>query len=312
MQVYDLIMLIVLGMSTIFGVIKGLAWQVASLASILVSYIVACNYRVRVAQMIDAQPPWNMFLAMLILYVGTGFVIWVGFRLMSSAIDKIRMKQFDRQLGGLFGFGKGVIFCLLITMFAMTLLGPKQQAAICQSRSGYYMAAFLDKAVVLLPKEVHSTIGEYLARLDHQLKNGQQNPNNLNAPGEGLLPANLEQYLPDQLKNQLPGMSQQNGGGWFGGSQTQTQPNSAPAGFPGLNGIGGMIETATDNLLHSGSSAPQVQPAGNSGFGSVFGNNFGVQNVPTGSGNIDAWSSGLRPTNPNGGAAQLPGSVFPR
>lgn len=234
-QAYDLIMLIVLGMSIIFGAIKGLAWQVASLASIIVSYLVACRYRGQVAEMIDAQPPWNMFLAMLILYVGTGFVIWVGFRLMSSAIDKIRLKEFDRHLGALFGLGKGIIFCLLITMFAMTLLGPKQQSAICQSRSGYYISAILEKAQVILPTEVHSTIGGYLARLDSQLKQGQQGASlepsqNLSDLSDGLkqlIPDSINGLIPQQLNPQQPGMVES-----WKLPNLQPAPAQTPAVFP--------------------------------------------------------------------------------
>ena len=37
MQTYDLVMLAVLGFATIFGFWKGLAWQVASLASLVVA-----------------------------------------------------------------------------------------------------------------------------------------------------------------------------------------------------------------------------------------------------------------------------------
>lgn len=170
MQAYDLVMLVVLGVSTILGAIKGLAWQVASLASIVVSYFVAYRYRFEVAEMIEAKPPWNMFLAMLLLYVGTSFVIWVGFRLMSGFIDRIRLKSFDRHMGALFGLGKGLIFCLLITMFAMTLLGPTQQAAICQSRSGFAITTALDMGLGVLPREIHDVIGPYLARLDEQLR----------------------------------------------------------------------------------------------------------------------------------------------
>ena len=173
MQAYDLIMLIVIGMATIFGAIKGFAWQVASLASILISYLVAYRFKGEVAEMIHAAPPWNQFLAMLILYVGTSFVIWVGFRLLSGAIDKVKLKEFDRHIGAAFGLGKGLIYCLLITMFAMSLLGPKQQTAICQSRSGYYIASALDKGVGILPKEIHDVVGPYLQRLDEKLKNGQ-------------------------------------------------------------------------------------------------------------------------------------------
>lgn len=317
MQAYDLIMLIVLGMSAIFGAIKGLAWQVASLASIIVSYIVACRYRVQVAGMIDTQPPWNMFLAMLILYVGTGFVIWVGFRLMSNVIDKIRLKTFDRHLGALFGLGKGVVFCLLITMFAMTLLGPRQQAAICQSRSGYYISAFLDKAVLILPQEVHSTIGEYLARLDNQLKQGQQNPvplddngNNggmFNTPNLSNLSNGLQQLIPDQLNNLLP---QTNPSAWPNGVNQPTTNNQAngQSGFPGLGGLG----------------SPSFGSGQANGFGansgmtpSTSGSNFGT-GFPPGNGTS---STGLRPSGSNNnsgvgsgnwGAAELPGSVFPR
>ncbi len=169
MQAYDLIMIIVLACATILGAIKGFAWQVASLASIVVSYLVAVNFRFDLAKMIQAAPPWNMFLAMLILYVGTSFVIWVAFRLLSGVIDGVRLKEFDRHLGAAFGLAKGALFCLLITMFAMTLLGPKQQEAICQSRSGYYIASALDNASGILPKEIHDVVGPYLARLDEKL-----------------------------------------------------------------------------------------------------------------------------------------------
>ena len=174
MQAYDLIMLIVLGMATIFGAIKGFAWQVASIASVIISYLVAYRFRFDMAEMIQAKPPWNQFLAMLILYVGTSFVIWVAFRLLSGAIDRVRLKEFDRHLGAGFGLAKGLIYCLLITMFAMSLLGPNQQTAICQSRSGYYIAKALDRGVGILPKEIHEVVGPYLENLDSKLKNGQQ------------------------------------------------------------------------------------------------------------------------------------------
>ncbi len=169
MQAYDLLMLIVIGMATIFGAIKGFAWQVASLASVIVSYIVAYRFRFEVAEMIQAKPPWNQFLAMLILYVGTSFVIWVGFRLLSGAIDRVRLKEFDRHLGAGFGFAKGLLYCLLITMFAMSLLGPRQQSAICQSRSGYYISVALDRGVGVLPKEIHDVVEPYLTGLDDKL-----------------------------------------------------------------------------------------------------------------------------------------------
>ncbi len=233
MQAYDLIMLIVIGMATIFGAIKGFAWQVASLASILISYLVAYRFKGQVAEMIRAAPPWNQFLAMLILYVGTSFVIWVGFRLLSGAIDQVKLKEFDRHIGAAFGLGKGFIYCLLITMFAMSLLGPKQQTAICQSRSGYYITSALDKGVGILPKEIHDVVGPYLRQLDEKLKNGQNG-----------FPIANDTNWSNGLQS-LPGMSNQSAGQGAGNSwdlgqlipnmlQGQSQGNpSAVNQYPG-------------------------------------------------------------------------------
>jgi membrane protein required for colicin V production len=186
MQVYDLVMLIVLVASVLFGAIKGFAWQLAALSSILVSYFVAYRFRYSVAEHIDAQPPWNLFLAMLLLYVASSLVIWVGFRLVSRTIDRVRLREFDRHLGAIFGGLKGVIYCLLLTMFAMSLLGPQQQVAIVHSRSGFYISKILAAAGGVLPREIDQIVGPHLARLEEQLRPGQHSGEGADGwPGEG-------------------------------------------------------------------------------------------------------------------------------
>ena len=173
MQTYDIIMLIILASAAIFGAIKGFAWQVASLASIVVSYFVANYFRHDVAKHINAQPPWNVFLAMLLLYFGTSLAIWLVFRMISSSIDKIRLKEFDRQLGAGFGLLKGAVLCCIVTMFAMTLLGPNQKTFIARSRSGQYIAQALAHAGSIMPPEVKEVIGPYIANVERQLEQGR-------------------------------------------------------------------------------------------------------------------------------------------
>ena len=297
MQAYDLIMLIVLGMATIFGAIKGFAWQVASLASILISYLVAYRFRGQVSEMIHAAPPWNQFLAMLILYVGTSFVIWVGFRLLSGAIDKVKLKEFDRHIGAAFGLAKGLIYCLLITMFAMSLLGPKQQSAICQSRSGYYIASALDKGVGILPKEIHDVVGPYLEQLDQKLKNGQNglptsNDSNDSNWASGLpgLPSSIDQptgqgtgsgwdlgqLIPNVLQGQpsQPNTQPSTLGGSFQGNPTQILPNNLlPPGYPPTNNPSQNFQQPSyPQIGNSNDSNSVFPPAGN--FAPPSGNGF--------------------------------------
>src|SRR5436190_11638604 len=111
MQSYDIIMLIVLGAAALFGAWKGLAWQVASFASLFASYFVASQFRTQVAAQLassfQAPAPWNMFLAMLILFLGTSLVVWIGFAFIRGVIDKFKLKEFDRHVGALLGLVKG-------------------------------------------------------------------------------------------------------------------------------------------------------------------------------------------------------------
>lgn len=331
MQAYDLIMLIVLAMATIFGAIKGFAWQVASFASIIVSYVVAYRFRFDVAEMIQAKPPWNLFLAMLILYVGTSFVIWVAFRLFSGMIDRVRLKEFDRHLGAAFGLAKGLVYCLLITMFAMSLLGPNQQAAICQSRSGYYIATALDRGVGVLPKEIHDVVGPYLANLDNKLKNGQTGQPYDPSQGTGLgglmeglggLGGSLGDGLGGQLGEQLnnlqsgvmpPAMSDalgdlQNGlGNVQSGLQNGAQipggqvPQFPSNGWPSNSG-GSIFPPGTDSGL-GGQQLPQF-PAG------TFPPPLNSSLPPLGGGSPGGMQSGtLRPANQQ---AQQPSFGVPR
>lgn len=170
MQAYDIIMLIVLGVTTLIGFRKGLAWQIASVAAIVVSYVVAVQFRDVVADKIAADPPWNTFLAMLILYVATSFLIWAVFQLVRGFIDRAKLNEFDQQLGAIFGLAKGVLLCVIITLFAVTLLGDRSRQQIIQSRSGLYIARLLDKADHVMPEELHDLLHPYLHRLDERLE----------------------------------------------------------------------------------------------------------------------------------------------
>jgi membrane protein required for colicin V production len=295
-QAYDLIMLIVLGMSTIFGAIKGFAWQVASLASIIISYLVAYRFRFQVAEMIHATPPWNLFLAMLILYVGTSFVIWVGFRLLSGMIDQVKLKEFDRHLGAAFGLGKGLIYCLLITMFAMSLLGPRQQTAICQSKSGYYIASALDKGIGILPREIHDVVGPYLARLDEKLKDGR---NGVPAGGNDPLWNNGLPSLPSGSNFELPGFgaqsAQQTGQGGF--------PATAGPSSGGWN-LGGLLPNSVQNQDPNAQYPPYQYPSAAFGTGDQ-GSVPNVYPLPAANGFSGGYDGATQ-------SAQQPGYVFPR
>jgi membrane protein required for colicin V production len=106
---------------------------------------------------------------MLIVYLATSAAIWLLFRVVAGAIDRVKLKEFDRQVGGLFGAAKGVLWCVVITFFAVTM-SPSAREMVLRSRSGYYIAVLIDRAELVMPAEVRDVLHPYLERLDHELE----------------------------------------------------------------------------------------------------------------------------------------------
>ncbi len=167
-QPYDLVMLAVLAMATLFGLWKGMAWQVASLASLVVSFLVAARMSGQVAPMISAQEPWNRFIAMLLLYLATSAAIWLAFRIVARIIDRIRLKDFDRPVGAMFGLAKGALLCLVITFFAVTLSESLRQTVL-NTYSGRTIARVIKQTSPIMPPEVRNVLGVYIDQLDRRL-----------------------------------------------------------------------------------------------------------------------------------------------
>jgi membrane protein required for colicin V production len=175
MQPYDLGMLLVLLAATVFGFWKGMAWQLASIGSLVASYFVAMRFADKLAPYLSADTHWNIYVAMLVLYLGTSAIIWLAFRFVSQTIDRIRLREFDRQIGGLLGAAKGVLWCMIITYFAV-MLSASAREKILKSRSANYIAQLIHRAKPVLPEEAQKLVGPYLDKLDEELDPSHPNP----------------------------------------------------------------------------------------------------------------------------------------
>ena len=191
-QFYDVLMLAVILVTTVFGARKGMAWQLAALASLIVSAYVAVRFSPVLAPYVGSDPQWNRYIAMLILYLGTSLGIWMAFRLVAGIIDRVKLQGLDRQIGGLFGFAKGVLLCLVITFFAVTLSEWARQS-ILKTYSGHYIAVLLEKGTPLLPDELRGVLGKYIQELEVKLATD-------GPPSPDLSP---DSALPDLLKRGL-------------------------------------------------------------------------------------------------------------
>jgi len=168
MQLYDMFMLGILGITTFYGLRKGMAWQIASIASLVLSYFISLRFADALLPYLDVQPPLNRFVAMLIVYLGTSAGIWIVFRGVSKAIERVQLKEFDHQVGALFGVAKGILLCTVVTFFVVTMSNAGRDTVL-QSRSGYYIAWFIHEATPVIPQEARQVLGPYLNTLNNRL-----------------------------------------------------------------------------------------------------------------------------------------------
>jgi membrane protein required for colicin V production len=169
MASYDFVMIFVLAATTLWGLWKGLAWQIASLTAVVASYCVAIRFSESLAPTFGTQAPLNRFVAMFALYMGTSLVVWVLFHFVKDFIGRLRLQEFDRQIGAVVGAAKGVLFCIVITFFAVTLV-PSGRDSVLHSNSGHYIALLLNRADPVIPSEIHDVLDPYLNRLETELQ----------------------------------------------------------------------------------------------------------------------------------------------
>jgi membrane protein required for colicin V production len=179
MDWYDILMIAVLAGATLLGAWKGMAWQLASLASLVLSYFLALRFSTQLAPLFGSTAPWNRFVAMLVIYLATSVVVWLSFRLVAGFLDQIKLRDFDHQVGGLFGLVKGVLLCLVVTFFALGLSADLREHIIA-SKSGHCIALLLNKAVMVMPPEIHQVVEPYVNKLEERLN--PKEPFQPNAP----------------------------------------------------------------------------------------------------------------------------------
>ena len=166
---YDLVMIGILAVASVLGYFKGMVWQLAWIAGIFASSFVAFRYGTPLASFFGQQAPWTRLAAMLALYAATSIAVWLIFRVISGAINAVHLSAFDHQMGLLLGMAKGVLLCVVVTFFAVTL-APAYREQIVASQSGRLVAELIVRADVYLPRDVHETVDPFVKQFESELQ----------------------------------------------------------------------------------------------------------------------------------------------
>ncbi|MCX7406338.1 MAG: CvpA family protein [Planctomycetia bacterium] len=258
---YDLVMIGILAVASVLGYFKGMVWQLAWIAGIFASSFVAFRYGTPLASFFGQQAPWNRLAAMLALYAATSIAVWLIFRVISGAINAVHLSAFDHQMGLLLGMAKGVLLCVVVTFFAVTL-APAYREQIVASQSGRLVAELIVRADVYLPKDVHETVDPFVKQFESEL----QKP--IGMPGASAAQQPNLAGGQSPLRTMWEGVS--SAAAWAGTEQGGQQVGTQQAGGALPVGSSWFVPRASQPAAQPATSPPVQPPTPARSTGSAF------------------------------------------
>ena len=160
---YDALILLIVVVCVIQGAWRGMVWQIAPIASLVLGYVVAYPMSERTAHFFG-QPPTNRLFAMIAIYLAVSLAVYLMVRSVRESLERLKLVEFDRHLGALLGGVKGVLFSMALTI---GLLSVSQQARpiILPSETRTVAAKIVATISPILPPALNDVIRPYVQKL---------------------------------------------------------------------------------------------------------------------------------------------------
>ena len=253
---YDLIVLGILLVAAYRGLQRGVIYQLAAIASVVLCFVFAEAISAAAAPMVPLQPPLNNWVVMVGAFVAFSFVSFGAARVLDAAVEKAKMREFNRHLGAAFGAVKGAALCLVLTFFLVTM-STKTHDALAQSRAARVATTIMYKIHPVMPEKLQVAVERYLYQAEQiglprtQIADGQGDtlagglgePAGWPAGGDGLggdVPgSDFDPFAgqSDPFGNPSGGGNDVAGGGW--GGPTLSDPTGLPDSRTGRPNDGG-------------------------------------------------------------------------
>lgn len=157
---FDIFVIALLGVMTFWGGFRGAVSQFASILSLIVSWFVASRCYGIITPYVPLSDPWKEAVAIFILFLGITLMIRLVAKAIRGAVRQTPLKEFDRQIGALFGLAKGVLICLVVAFFAV-IIGNQPRQWVIGSQSGRILVRMISTIQKYVPEnENHAKIRE--------------------------------------------------------------------------------------------------------------------------------------------------------
>lgn len=238
-QIVDIVVLAVLLYCAVKGASRGLLSQLAWVIALLLCFKFSGKLAPHIEPMIGVAPPLKQWIAMLVVYVGLCGVSFVAAGMLSSWMEKARVIDFDKHLGGVLGLIKGVIICMTGLFFAITMSEP-MRLIVSKTYSGLATAHILNLSQHIIPMLPEHTVPTVQNVIDEFNRRLQPVGDDLN----GATPSDAEAFGDDSFAGADGFDDDFDLSKYFPGPSTSTnvpknQPrdNEEPSGVPSLQDL---------------------------------------------------------------------------
>ncbi|MBX6312003.1 MAG: CvpA family protein [Isosphaeraceae bacterium] len=160
MTTYDVAMLGVVIAGMVWGAWRGITWQVASIASLVLGYVAAFPLSSQLAARFPGEPVVARVLALLVCYAAVSGGVFLVAWLVRTTLRQWKFEAYDRHLGMLLGGAEGALLGVLATVFLLSLT-PSTRPMVLTSPSGRVVGGVLDAVQPALPAEVRSMLAQF-------------------------------------------------------------------------------------------------------------------------------------------------------
>lgn len=165
----DWIILAMVVISTILGLIKGFVRQAIAIAALIVGFILASHYYLRLAislQPAMANDSWAKLVAFLLIFFAFVVFGWV-LGIIISKLMKGPFKLADIIFGGIFGFLKGGLIAAVFVI--ALLLFPVKEKDLVESQLAFPSLRIGQGLIQLVPWELKTRFKEAYQKLKEEL-----------------------------------------------------------------------------------------------------------------------------------------------
>jgi len=162
MTIYDAAMAGIIVAGMLWGAWRGVTWQLASIASLVLGYIASHQLSSQLAPRFGSDPVISRTLAMMVIYAAVSGGVFLVAWIFRAIIRKMKFEAFDRHLGMLLGGMEGAILGVVATFFVVSL-SPKTRDPIYSSPSGKLVASLIDAIGPTFKAETGAVLAPFVA-----------------------------------------------------------------------------------------------------------------------------------------------------